>query len=218
LERSDSGHINNQRHDSHEQRRAEVRRWLHETYPGIVARARQETGIIFWGDETDLRSDDVRGLSYAPRGRTPVVRPSHRRAGVGLISAVSNKGVLRWMVLQRAITAPVLIDFLGRLIRDAGCKVFLILDRLKVHRAAMVREWLAKRRDQIELLYLRSYSPELNPDEYLNADIKHGVSRKPPARSKEELKQNLVHHMRSLSRRPYRIRAFFQHPAARYAA
>jgi transposase len=203
---------------AYEQRPSEVKRWLKQEYPTIAARAKQEDGIILWGDETGLRSDDVRGRSYAPRGRTPVVRPSHKRAGVGLISAISNKGVPRWMVLEHAITAVTLIVFLSRLIRDVKQKVFLILDRLRVHRSAAVRDWLASRTDRIEVFHLPPYSPELNADEYLNADLKQGVGGKPPARGKDELRRNLVSHMRSLSRRPARVCAFFRHHSAQYAA
>lgn len=145
---------------AYEQQPAAVRDWLRQEYPAIVARARRTRGVIFWGDETGLRADDVRGRSYAPRGKTPVVRPNHRRIGLGLISAVSNRGELRWMMLDGAIKAPVLIGFLQRLIRDAQRKVFLILDRLPVHRAAAVRHWLAKHHAKIEVSYLPSYSPE----------------------------------------------------------
>jgi hypothetical protein len=116
--------------------------------------------VIFWGDETGLRADDVRGRSYAPPGKTPVVRPNHRRIRLGLISAVSNRGELRWKVLDGAIKTPVLIGFLQRLIRDAKRKVFLILDRLRVHRSVAVREWLAEHKAKIEVSYLPSYSPE----------------------------------------------------------
>jgi transposase len=130
---------------AYEQDPAAVRRWLRRDYPRIAARAKAEGGMAFRGDETGLRSDDVRGRSYAPRGRTPEVRVNHKRAGLGLISAVTNKGELRWMVLDGAIKAPSLIRFLGRLVRDAGRKVFLILDRLPVHRSAEVRAWLAGR-------------------------------------------------------------------------
>ena len=143
-----------------EQDPAAVRRWLRRDYPAIAARARQARGVIFWGDETGLRSDDVRGRSYAPRGRTPLVRVCHRRAGLSLISAVANKGELRWMVVDGAVKAPDLIRFLRRLIRDARRKVFLILDRLKVHRARLTRDWLAEHRAEIEVHYLPSYSPE----------------------------------------------------------
>jgi transposase len=203
---------------AYEQQPATVRDWLRHTYPAIVARARRARGVIFWGDETGLRADDVRGRSYAPRGRTPVVRPNQRRIGLGLISAVSNKGELRWMVLDGAIKAPVLIDFLQCLIRDAGRKMFLILDRLPVHRAALVRDWLARHKAKIEVSYLPSYSPELNPDEGLNADLKQHVTRKAPMRSKQQLKQAAISHMRRLAKSPARVRSYFCQKPVRYAA
>ena len=156
--------------------------------------------------------------TYAPRGQTPVVRPCHKRANVGVISAVSNKGELRWMVLDGAITAAMLILFLGRLIRDAGGKVFLILDRLRVHRAHAVQDWLAEHATQIEVFYLPAYSPELNPDEGVNGDLKQAVTRQPLARSRPELKRSVISHMRRLSKSPQRVRSLFRHPTFRYAA
>jgi transposase len=96
---------------AYEQDPAAVRRWLRRDYPAIVARAKQARGVLFWGDETGLRSDDVRGRGYAPRGRTPLVRVCHKRAGLSLISAVTNRGELRWMVVDGAVNAPTLIRF-----------------------------------------------------------------------------------------------------------
>ncbi len=203
---------------AYEQSADAVQRWLSHDYPAIVARARREKGAIFWGDETGLRSDDVRGRSFAPRGRTPVVRPSQRRARLGLVSALTNKGELRWMLLDGAIKAPSLIRFMQRLVKEAGRKVFLILDNLPVHRARAVQDWLTGRRAEIEVFHLPAYSPELNPDEGLNADLKQAATRKPPARSKDDLKRTLVSHMRSLSKRPSRIRSYFGHCTFRYAA
>lgn len=203
---------------AYEQDPATVRRWLRRDYPAIMARAKAEDGAVFWGDETGLRSDDVRGLSDAPRGRTPAVRVCHKRAGLGLISALTNRGELRWMVLDGAVKALSLIRFLGRLVRDAGRKVFLILDRLPVHRAATVRVWLAGREAEIEVFYLPPYSPELNPDEGLNADLKQAVTRKAPARSKPQLKRAVIGHMRKLSKSPARVRSYFGHQTFRYAA
>jgi transposase len=197
---------------------AAVRRWLRRDYPAIAARAKAEGGALFWGDETGLRSDDVRGLGYAPRGRTPTVRVPHKRAGLGPISAVTNKGELRWMVLDGAVKAPSLIRFLDRLVGDAGRKVFLILDRLPVHRSALVRAWLAEREAEIEVFYPPSYSPELNPDEGVNAALKQAVTRGAPVRSKRQLKRAVVGHMRKLSKSPHRVRSFFGHRTFRYAA
>ena len=201
---------------AYEQDPAGVRRWLRRNYPAIAARA--EGGTIFWGDETGLRADDVRGRSYAPRGHTPEVRVNHKRAGLGLISAVTNKGELRWMVLDGAIKAPDLLRFLARLVRDAARKVFLILDRLPVHRSAKLRAWLAGREAEIEVFYLPGYSPELNPDEGINGDLTQAVTRKQPARSKAQLKRAVVGHMRKLSKLPHRVRSFFGHKTFRYAA
>jgi transposase len=203
---------------AYEQDPAAVRRWLRRDYPAIVARAKRARGVIFWGDETGLRSDDVRGRGYAPRGRTPLVRVCHRRAGLSLLSAVANKGELRWMVVDGAVKAPDLVRFLRRLVRDARRKVFLILDRLQAHRARLTRDWLAEHRSEIEVFYLPAYSPELNPDEGVNADLKQAVPRRAPARSQQQLKRATISHMRSLSKRPKRIRSIFQHQQFRYAA
>jgi transposase len=201
-----------------EQDPAAVRRWLRRDYPVIAARAKAEGGRIFWGDETGLRSDDVRGRSYAPRGRTPEVRVNHRRANLGLISAVTNKGELRWRVLDGAVKAPDLLRCLARLVRDADRKVFLILDRLPVHRSAKVRAGLAGRQAEIEVFDLPGYSPDLNPDEGVNGDLKQAVTRQEPARSKAQLKRAVVGHMRRLSKLPNRVRSFFGHKTFRYAA
>src|SRR3712207_9170425 len=95
-------------------------RSLRREYPALVARARRARGTIFWGDETGLRSDDVRGRSDAPRGRTPAVRVCHRRAGLGLISAVSKRGAARWPILDGAVKASALIGFPHHLIRAVG--------------------------------------------------------------------------------------------------
>ncbi|WP_425374072.1 transposase [Microvirga calopogonii] len=111
-----------------------------------------------------------------------------------------------------------MIRFLGRLIQEARGKLFLIWDNLPVHRAKAVQDWLVGHQEQIEVFSLPSYSPELNPDEGLNADLKHAVTRRPPARSKPALKRAVISHMRRLAKSPGRIRSYFGHPSFRYAA
>ncbi|HYD61689.1 MAG TPA: IS630 family transposase [Noviherbaspirillum sp.] len=203
---------------AYEQDPVAVQRWLDEEYPAIARRAQAEGGEIYWGDETGLRSDDVRGRSYAPQGQTPVVLPNHRREKVGVISAVTNKGVLRWMMLDRAINAKLMIDFLGRLVHDAGRKVFLILDNLKAHKAPEVKTWLTEHRERIEVFYLPSYSPELNPDELLNADLKHAIRKQAPKRAKGELKAAVMNQLRAIAQLPERIKQYFGAPHVAYAA
>jgi transposase len=124
---------------AYEQSPAAMRRWLDEEYPAIAAPAKVEGGEIHWGDETGLRRDDVRGRSFAPRGARPLVRLSHCREGLSVISTVTNRGQLRWKIFDRALNAAILIDFLRRLTKSAGRKVFLILDNLRVHHSKPVK-------------------------------------------------------------------------------
>ena len=122
------------------------------------------------------------------------------------------------MTVGGAVNAPTLIRLLGRLVRDARRKVFLIPDRLKAHRARLTRDWLAERRPEVEVRYLPPCSPELDPDEGVSADLKQAVPRQAPARGKPRLKRAAVSHVRSLAKRPQRIRAIFRHQQSRYAA
>jgi transposase len=203
---------------AYEQRPAAVKKWLEEEYPVIAQRAKGEGAEIHWGDETGLRSDDVRGRSYSPKGQTPVVKVCSNRESLSLISTVTNQGRVRWMVFGGALDAKILIRFLKRLIKAAQRKVFLILDNLRVHHAKVVRAWLAKQVEHLEVFYLPSYSPELNPDECLNADLKKAVTSKAPARSKGQMKKAAVAHLRKLSKSPERIKSYFGHEPVRYAA
>ncbi len=203
---------------AYEQRPTEVQQWLDEEYPTIASRAKAEGAEIHWGDETGLRSDSQHGRSYSPKGQTPVIRLSAKRVSSNMISSITNQGKVRFMVYQNAMNAQTLIKFMKRLIADSDKKVFLILDNLRVHHAKDVRKWLNKNQEHIEVFYLPAYSPELNPDEYLNGDLKAGVHSKPPMRNEAELKRAIVSHMRKLQRLPSRIKNYFKHPKIAYAA
>ena len=203
---------------AYEQSPAAVKKWHEEQYPVIAACAKVEGAEIHWGDETGLRSDDVRGRSYAPQGHTPVIRVNNKRHGLSVISTVTNKGQMRWKIFDGALNSDILIDFMRRLIRDAGRKVYLILDNLRVHHSKPVKAWLAEHKHEIEVFYLPSYSPELNPDEMANADLKQTVTKLAPARTKLQLVKATSKHLRSVQRQPERIKRYFEHEPVRYAA
>ena len=103
---------------------------------------------------------------------------------LSMIATVTNQGKTRWMIIDDAVDADKLIEFLAALIKDAGKKVFLILDNLRVHHSKIVKACVAERQAQIELFYLPSYSPELNPEERLNADLKQEMGKRVPVRTK----------------------------------
>ena len=105
-----------------------------------------------------------------------------------------------------------------RLIKDSDKKIYLILDNFKVHHSYKVKDWVKEHENELELFFLPSYSPELNPDEYLNCDLKEGVHFKSPARTADELKTKATSHLKKLQKLPGRVKKYFLHPKIAYAA
>ena len=194
--------------------------WLEQHYPAIAKRAKAEGAAIWWGDETGISNqEDQIGRTYAPKGRTPVVVRTARRVTQSMISAVSNRGLMRFMFYEGALNAQRFIVFLRRLAKDAGQKVFLIVDNLKVHHAAKVKTWVAGHTREIELFYLPAYTPDHNPDEYLNNDLKQKLRQQPQPATKDDLLKNTrTAVLRAIQRSPRRIQAYFKPPPVRYAA
>ena len=201
-----------------ERREGAIRAWLESSYPAIARRARAQGGETHWADETGLSSRANYGRSFAPRGHTPVIRRPGKRFSHSMISSLTNQGKLRFMVYEGALNTTIFLNFLRRLVREAACKLFVIVDNLPVHRARRVTAWVQDHADQIELFYLPSHAPEHNPDEYLNNDLKPALARRRTPRDKAALKSSLTSYMRSLQRCPAKVRAFFQAPTVRYAA
>jgi len=174
--------------------------WLKDEYPTIAMKSKKENAEIHWGDETGLCNDSYHGRSYAPRGETPAIKIHPRCQRVNLISTVTNQGKVRFMIYKDKMNSQTLIQFMKRLIKDSDQKIFLILDNLRVHHSHLVRDWLKDHKTEIEVFFLPSYSPELNPDEYLNCDLKIGVHSKVPARTKEQLAKKTLSHLRKLQK------------------
>jgi transposase len=206
-------------HRALEQNPAAVRRWLNETYPAIRAQAKREGGVVLWLDEMGVRSDAAAGRSWAPVGQTPVIKRTGKRFGVNMLSAISNAGRLRFRLFVGSFNGPVFIDFLGRLLRDCGGrKVHLIVDGHPVHRAKLVSAWVGRHAERIELHFLPGYSPELNPVELLNHDVKANAAGRRRPRSTSELREELHGYLRRRQRQPEVLVRFFEHPTTRYAA
>ena len=204
---------------AYEQRPGAVRAWLTENYPAIAARAKTEDAEIHWGDETAVVNTDVRGRGYQPKGQTPVAYAvGGYRHKLSMISTVTNQGKTRWMIVEDAFNSDKLIEFLVALVKDADRKIFLILDNLRVHHSKPVKAWLSGHKERIEVFYLPSYSPELNPDERLNADLKYALGSRVQMRTKDKLKEATKAHMDMLDQHPERVRSYFNDPKVKYAS
>jgi transposase len=201
-----------------ERQPAVVSAWLETTYPAIARRAKRARAAICWGDETGISNQDQTGRSYAPKGRTPVVARTAKRITQSMIAAVSNRGLMRFMLYDGALNADRFLAFLRRLVRDAGRKVILIVDNLKVHKAGKVQAWVESHRHEVELCYLPPYAPDHNPTEYLNNDLKQKLRQQPQPGTKEEPVERTRSVLRAVQRSPERVRAYFRPEPVRYAA
>lgn len=194
-----------------------AKRWQEQEYPKIAARAKREGAVILFADESGIRSDHHAGTTWAPAGRTPVVKATGARFGLNMISAVSSQGQFRFMTVEGRVNAGVFREFLRRLITGMDRKVFLIVDGHPAHKAKLVSQFVKDNAERIELFFLPPYSPELNPDELVWAHVKTRVA-KVTARTKEELKAAVERTMRRLQRLPETVAGFFRCPTCSYAA
>lgn len=203
---------------AYEQCPKKVQKWLDEEYPAIQKRAKEEHAEIQWGDETGIRNNCQHGRSYAPKGKTPTKKSMSKRFSINMVSTITNQGKVQFMIYSENMNSDKFIEFLGQLTKKSSQKIFLILDNLRVHHSKPVKEWIALNKDKIELFFLPAYSPEKTPDEYLNCDLKQGLSNKPSPKNAEKLKENLENHMNMLVKNPERVQKYFNHKDIQYAA
>lgn len=201
-----------------EQDSEEVRQWLEQRYPSIRDHAKRVGAVIYWADEMGIRSDYAAGRSYGRRGRTPVIPGTGKRFGCNMISAITNRDHLVFMVFKGRFVSKVFIEFLRRLRKQVGGRVVVILDSHPVHKSADVRRWIQGTNGEMELFFLPGYSPELNPDEYLNNDVKTNAQGTERPRNQTEMLSNVRGYLRSTQRTPGTVAKYFEAKEVRYAA
>jgi transposase len=195
-----------------------VRQWLEQEYPSIREQARLAGADIYFGDEAGVRSDCHAGTTWGVKGKTPVVRSTGQRSSVNMISAVSARGSLRFMLTKGRVNGAVFVEFLKRLMHNASRPIFLILDGGSYHRGRLVKDYVGSLGGKLRLFFLPPYSPELNPDEQVWNYVKHHGVAKAALSGAKELKKYVKVRLQSLQRLPWTIRMFFLTPHTQYAA
>jgi transposase len=203
---------------AYERNEQAIRQWKQQEYPAIAQRARAEKAEIHWLDEAAIVNTDVRGRSYAKRGKTPVVYAPGSRAKLSMISTVTNKGKACWEIIDGNFNVDRLLSFLKALIKGKRRKLYVIMDNLRAHHSKLLKQWVADHAHRIAVFYLPSYAPELNPDERLNGQLKQGIRAKAPSRNKTVLHRVAHEHMESIAADKDLIKSFFRDPEVSYAA
>lgn len=196
-----------------------VQAWLEDDYPEIEAAAKKEGAQIQWTDEAGIKSHDHRGRGYAPKGKTPLRKHNPSYEKINMISSVTNLGELTWMCYEERFTTRVFHRYLKKLIQKAeGRKQYVILDNLSVHHSKLIKRWARRYPTLIELKYLPSYSPDLNPDEYFNCDLKTELAKRPERRTKGKWNSTVKDCLTKLEDMPERVKSYFKAESIAYAA
>lgn len=206
-------------HQAGERDEALVQKWLKSDYPKIKKLAKSKGADIYFGDAAHMRSDHHAGRTWGKKGETPIVRATGARHGMSLISAITSKGHMRFMIKEKGgVNADVFIEFLKRLLVGATRPIFLIVDNGSAHRAKKTTAFVDSLGGKLLLFFLPPYSPDRNPDELVWKHLKADTVGRMAVTSKSDFKKKVVASMRSLQRRPEKISAFYRKPSLRYAA
>ena len=206
-------------HRALERDEALVQQWLKQDYPRIRALAQREKAAIYFGDAAHMRSDHHSGRSWGKKGETPIVSSTGARYRMSLISAVTSRGHMRFMIKEKGgVNADVFIEFLRRLLVGAAAKIFLIVDRGPAHVAKKTKAFVAGLGGKLRLFYLPPYSPDRNPDELVWKHLKADTVGRTSITSLADFRTKVKSSMLSLQRNSGKIRSFFQKPSLKYAA
>ena len=206
-------------HQAIERDESLIRLWLKKDYPHIKTLAKEEGAEIYFGDAAHIRSDHHAGSTWGARGETPIVRASGARHGMSLLSAITSRGHMQFMIIDKGgVNADVFIEFLKRLIKGAEQKIFLIVDRGPAHRAKKVSVFVESLGGRLRLFFLPPYAPDHNPDELVWKHLKADTVGRMAVTSREDFEKKVRSSMRGLQNDRQKIVSFFQKPTLKYAA
>ena len=201
-----------------EQNPERVKLWLDKEYPAIKKRAAKENATIYFEDEVGMRSDHQAGKSYAPKGQTPVIKKTGQRFSLNMVSAISNKGHVEFMILDGTFNGTVFLEFIAQLIKYKQQKIFLVVDGHSAHKTKAIKAWIEENKDRIELFFLPPYSPELNAQEYVNQDLKTNVIGKKRPINKAQMRNNVEVFMNKRKNDRRQVQKYFHVSHVQYAA
>ena len=190
--------------------------FMHETYPEIVSQAKKEDAIIMWGDETGINNQEYYVRGYSAKGVTPEIASYSKIEKINMVSAIDNYGSCRFMCYEANMTQQLFIEFLERLIHDTDRKVLFIVDNLKVHHGKIVEDWLGQHKNELELFFTSPYSPEINPNEYLNHNLKQNVHSGIIPHTKSQIQEKVETFMHGLQDDAEKVKALFNHKKLTY--
>ena len=184
--------------------------WLKTQWPRIKRQAKQERALLFFEDESVVRLTPTVGRTWAPVGKTPIVRVTGKRGSALVMSALNLQGRLYFTIPSETVNAAVFIGFLeGLLAEYPGRRIFVIADRAPAHIAKKVKAFV-RRQKRLKLFYLPTYSPDFNPDEGVWGHLKSQELKAHQATTKAELIKKTKAALQKMGKHAALIRSFFK--------
>jgi len=193
-----------------EQDKQEVKKWIEAEWPKVQEWVKRNRAILYFEDESGVSLSPVIGKTWAPIGKTPIVRVSGARGGVLAMSAVSPTGRIRFRLEDRKINAEVMIEFLKQIGQTHHHrKVAVVMDRAPCHIAGKLKSFIDNQK-QLKVFYIPPYSPELNPDEKVWRHLKNVLLKNHAAKNKKHLGSMVVRALRQIQKKPDLAKKFFE--------
>ena len=188
-----------------------VKKWIRKEWPKINRWVNKNRAILYFEDESGISLSPVVGKTWAPKGKTPILRITGKRGGVLAMSAVSPSGRFRFRLQKGRINSGVIIRFLEQIMRShKRRKIVVVMDQAPCHISKKVRAFVDARKN-LKVFYIPPYSPELNPDEKVWRHLKHVSLKNHQAQNKHQLSRVVIAALRSIQKSPTLTSSFFDH-------
>jgi transposase len=186
-----------------------VERWLQKEWPDIRDWVKKKQATLYFEDESGIALAPVIGKTWAPKGETPIVEVTGKRAGILAMSAISPSGKMCFRLEDRRVNGEVLIEFLQQILDNhPKRKVVVIMDNAPCHRSKAVQDFVKLQR-RLRVHYIPPYSPELNPDEKVWRHLKHVEIKNHFAEDKQQLIKLVLSALRKMQKTPQLTKNFF---------
>lgn len=187
-----------------------IRRWRADVWPELRKRASRERRVLVFEDESGFYLLPGLVRTYAPAGKTPVIREKQTRDHLSVMGGMTPEGKVYTLARQESFNGLHCIEFLSHLLRVAGERLLVIWDGSPIHRRVAVQEFVAQTKGKVWLEALPGYAPDLNPwDEGGWHHLKYIQMGNMACRDLEELHEQLHLAVGRLRQKPHLVRSFF---------
>jgi transposase len=189
-----------------------VKKWKEDELERLKIKALKEGYQMYWHDESTLQLCANVVKTYAPKGETPILKLQDTKGYqyVCIASSISEKGDMFFQIRENSFKGQGIIDYLKALLARMEGKIMLIWDNAPWHASQEVKDFLnTDLGKRLWVAHIPPYSPELNPDELVWANLKTVQMPNRTAKNVKELKEMAQKAMENIKNNTDLVQSFF---------